>query len=307
MGTTYRVTYVVSPGVTPPGGRAVEDLLQAINQSVSTYIPSSAISQINSSRDAEAWHPIDDHFAVLFRRSRSIYEDTHGAFNPAVGPLVDAWGFGSKPLDVLPDDSTIRKLLPTVSFDAFDLRDSPLAVRKRIPEAQLDFGGIAKGYAVDAIAYLLDEAHVQDYLVEIAGEVRARGRHPDGKVWRVGIEKPSENALAAQHVQTIIELENRALSTSGDYRNYKVEDGKTLGHILDPRTGYPASNSLLSATVVARDAMTSDAYATALIVMGLDDAMKFVEDHSELSAYFISKDDNGGIVEKRSSRFPQSE
>jgi thiamine biosynthesis lipoprotein len=304
MGTTYHVTYVLAAGVSPPSEKAVESLLQDINQSVSTYIPSSAISQLNNSRNPGELHPADRHFAAVFERSREIYSATHGAFNPAVAPLVNAWGFGPTQPEVLPDDAAIKRLLPTVSLEAFTLQKSPPAIRKQLAESQLDFGGIAKGYAVDAVAALLDQAHIENYLVELAGEVRARGSHPDGKAWRVGIERPAENALATEKIQTIVELDNRGMSTSGNYRNFEAADGKTYGHILDPRTGYPVSNSLVSATVLAPDTMTADAYATAMIVMGFDEAIKLVEGHPELSAYFIVMDENARLVAKRSSRFP---
>lgn len=306
MGTTYRVTYVAAPGITPPSQKAVEDLLLEINESVSNYINFSAISRLNASRDTSASHAVDQHFATIFRKSRAIYEDTQGAFNPALGPLIDAWGFGPKQVQALPDVSTIRRLLKVVSLDAFDLQeDSPPLIRKRIAEAQLDFGGIAKGYGVDAISGLLDHSGVQDYLVEIAGEIRARGRRPEGNGWMVGIERPAENALAVRDIQTAVVLQNSALSTSGNYRNVREEDDRTIGHILDSKTGYPAMNSLLSATVIADDAMTADAYATALMVMGLEEALQFVEGHKELSAYLIGMDSDGKVIERRSSRFPK--
>jgi len=305
MGTTYRVTYVAKTSDTPPSQQAVEDLLHEINASVSNYIETSLLSQLNAARDTSALHPVDRHFAAIFRRSREIYDDTGGAFNPALGPLIDAWGFGPKQPQALPDESTVRTLLKLSSFDAFDLQESPAGVRKGIAESQLDFGGIAKGYAVDKIADLLNDSGVQDYLVEIAGEVRARGKRADGGTWQVGIERPAEDALALPNIQIVVDLENAAVSTSGNYRNLQEDAGRKVGHILNPRTGYPAMSSLLSATVMAPNATTADAYATALMVMGLDEALKFVESHTELSAYFIAMDSAGGIVEKRSSRFPK--
>jgi thiamine biosynthesis lipoprotein len=305
MGTTYRVSYIATADVTPPSEKAVEELLHAINQSVSTYIESSTISTINASINTEEWHPVDAHFLKNFIRSRAIYEATSGAFNPALGPLINAWGFGSVRSEVLPDDATVQALLKVCSFDAFELKDSPPAVRKRIPGATLDFGGIAKGYGVDAIAELFDHAEVQNYLVEIAGEVRAKGHRLDGKPWQVGIEKPAQDALANREIETSVALKDSAMSTSGNYRNYQPAGGKTAGHILNPKTGYPIMNSLMSATVIAPDGMTADATATALIVLGLDDAMKFVETHEELSAFFLVMDDGGKVIERRSSRFPQ--
>jgi thiamine biosynthesis lipoprotein len=302
MGTTYQVSYVGS-GLPQ---KAIDDLLEEINRSMSTYIESSMISQINVSTDPAIWHPVDDHFETVFRRAREIYKDTNGAFNPAVGPLVNAWGFGPNPVEELPDDATVHALLQVSSFDAFELRDSPPAVRKASADARLDFSAIAKGYAVDAIATFIEEAGSNDYLVEIGGEVRARGRRPDGSGWRVGIEKPSENPLASTTLQMTITLNNAALATSGTHRNVTVENGKSVSHILNPRTGYPADNSLLSVSVLARDTMTADAYATALMVLGLEEALRYVEARESLEAYFITQDEGGNISDRSSSGFPKS-
>ena len=307
MGTTYQVSYLSNGGSAQEMQQAVEDLLRRINESLSTYIGTSTISRINMSTDATAWHPIDTHFDIVFRRSRVIYEDTAGAFNPAVGPLVNAWGFGAPGQQSLPDESTVRSLLSVVSFDSFELRDAPPAVRKKLPSAQLDFGAIAKGYGVDAIGMLLEQKGVKDYLVQIAGEVRARGRQSNSDGWRVGIERPADNAVAAPRIQTLLSLKNAAIATSGNYRNYRSENGKNFGHILNPKTGYPVENALLSVTVLAPDAMTADAYATAFVVMGLEQAMKFAEARASLEAYFIAKDHDGNIIEKRSTGFPKAE
>jgi len=304
MGTTYHVTYAPTGNATGEESKAVEALLAEINQSLSTYSKTSVISGINGSADTAAWHPVDAHFEAIFRRSREIYEDTGGAFNPAVGPLVNAWGFGPDGPQALPDDATIHALLKVVSFDAFELRSSPPAVRKRIAGSQLDFGAIAQGYAVDAICGLLERWGVKNYFVELGGELRTRGKHPDGRGWRVGIEKPAANAGADREIQERIVLNDAALATSGNYRNVRVQDGKTVAHILNPRTGYPALSSLLSVSVVAGDATTADAYATALVVMGMDDGLRFVEAHKGLHAYFIAKDPSGNTIEKRSSGFP---
>jgi thiamine biosynthesis lipoprotein len=309
MGTTYQVTYVLavgSAGDEARAARAVEDLLASITQSLSTYIETSVISRINASTDTAAWHPVDSHFETVFRRARAINEDTGGAFNPAIGPLVNAWGFGPDGPQALPDDDAIRALLAVASFDAFDLRVSPPAVRKRIAGAKLDFNAIAEGYAVDAIAALLEQGGVKNYLVEIGGEVRAKGQHAEGRGWRVGIERPADTALAASKIQTILSLDNAALATSGSYRNYRIEEGKPLSHILNPRTGYPAASFLLSVSVVADDATTADAYATAFMVMGPDEALRFVEARENLEAYFIAKDPSGNIIERRSSGFPKA-
>jgi FAD:protein FMN transferase len=305
MGTTYQVVYAPTGGATQQEAKAVEQLLAEINQSMSTYSETSVISLINRSADTEAWHSIDTHFERVFRRSREIYEDTGGAFNPAVGPLVNAWGFGPDGPQELPGEATIQALLKVVSLEGFHFRDSPAALRKQTAGAQLDFNAIAPGYAVDAIGLLLEQWGTKNYFVEIGGEVRARGQHPEGRGWRVGIEKPVESPGESRELQNALVLNDAGLATSGNYRNFRVQDGKSVAHILNPRTGYPALSPLLSVSVVADDAMTADAYATAFMVMGLDEALRFVEARERLEAYFIAKDAAGNIIEKRSSGFPQ--
>jgi thiamine biosynthesis lipoprotein len=303
-GTTYHVTYVSSG--TTVSQDAVDDLLSGINQSLSIYIDTSVIARVNDSSDTSMWFPVDEHFAKVFRRSREVYADTGGAFNPAVGPLVNAWGFGPEGPTALPSDDEIRALRELASFDKFEFRESPPAVRKPAPAARLDFNAIAEGYAVDTIGGLLESRGVMNYVAELGGEVRARGRKPDGSSWRVGIEKPSIESRGARQIETAIELRDAGLATSGNYRKRRVQDGKTAAHIIDPKTGYPALTPLLSVSVVAPDAMTADAYATAFIVWGLDESMRFLESHKQLQAYFITQDSGGNLVETRSSGFPTS-
>ena len=306
MGTTYEVTHRSTGESVHDEARAVEALLEDINQSLSTYIGTSRISRLNASSDIEAWHPIDAHFQTVFDRARTIYEDTGGAFNPAVGPLVNAWGFGPAGPQALPDDATIASLLEVAAFEAFLIRSSPPSVRKQMARAQLDFSAIAKGYAVDAVAALLEKRGVESYFVEIGGELRTRGEHPEGRPWRVGIEQPAESADMDRRARTVLLLNNSALATSGNYRNYRVHDGRKIVHILNPRTGRPEISSLLSVSVLSRDSMTADAYATAFMVMGLDDALRFVEARDELEAYFIAIDQEGNTIERRSPGFPQT-
>ena len=305
MGTSYQVSYSPTGGSVRDEARAVEDLLEEINESLSTYIDTSIISRINRSADTERWHPIDRHFETVFTRARAIYEDTAGAFNPAVGPLVDAWGFGPGEPQALPDRDAVDALLELVSFDAFEVRSTPPGVRKQRAGAQLDFSAIAKGYGVDAMGRLIEGWGVENYFVEIGGEVRTRGEHPEGRRWRIGIERPPDDPSRAPEVQSVLALEDSALATSGDYRNYRIDPaGRKIIHILDPRTGYPAMTPLVSVSVLAGDAMTADAYATAFMVIGPEEALDFVEARQELEAYFIASGPAGSVIETRSSGFP---
>jgi len=304
MGTTYEVTYRSTGAPVQNETRAVEALLGEINQSISTYIGTSLISRVNASSDTKAWHPIDSHFQTIFDRSHAIYQDTGGAFNPAVGPLVNAWGFGPAGPQALPGDAMVASLLELANFEAFEIRPSPPGLRKRSARAQLDFSAIAKGYAVDAIAALLERGGVRSYFVEIGGEVRTRGEHPEGRPWRAGIEQPTGSAGLERRARTVLLLNDAALATSGNYRNFRVQDGRKVVHILNPKTGYPEITPLLSVTVLARDTMTADAYATAFMVMGSEAAFQFVQARDGLEAYFISVDRAGNYMERRSPGFP---
>jgi thiamine biosynthesis lipoprotein len=302
-GTTYHVTYVSAGDDSRRTAHAAQELLTDINQSLSLFIDTSVISRVNASMDTTEWQPVDVHFAKVFRAARLAYDDTGGALNPAVGPLVNAWGFGPDGPTALPDDTTIKSLRALASFDAFDLRESPPAVRKRLAGAQLDFNAIAEGYAVDAIGAMLEQAGIKNYVIELSGEVRARGKRPDGSPWRVGIEKPSVKG-SDREIQTVVSLNNAGLATSGNYRKRRTQDGKTVAHIVNPRTGYPALNSLMSVSVLAADAMTANSYSTAFVVMGLDESLHFLESHPQIHAYFIAMDPEGNIIEKRSPGFP---
>ena len=305
MGTTFQVTHSPAAGPVGEETRAVERLLEEINQSLSTYIDTSLVSILNNSTDIEAWHSVDRHFETVFGRSYTIYEDTKGAFNPAVAPLVNVWGFGPDPQERFPSPEEVEDILEWVRLESFRVRRSPLAVQKQAAEAKLDFSAIAKGYAVDALGTLLEERGVNSYFVEIGGEVRTRGEHPDRRPWRVGIEQPTENG-SERGVQAVLLLNDAALATSGNYRQYRIQNGRKVAHILDPRTGNPESTSLLSVSVLAEDAMTADGYATAFMVMGLDEALRFVESHPNLEAYFIASGEGGETLEVRSSGFPEA-
>ena len=206
----------------------------------------------------------------------------------------------------MPESTTIESLLRVVDFDLFDERDSPPAVQKSSPGAQLDFNAIAKGYGVDAVGKLLESRGFESYLVEIGGEVRTRGDHPSGRAWSVGIERPVEDN-SGRVAQIVVLLNDAALATSGNYRNYTIRDGRKYAHILNPETGYPEESPLLSASVLTEDCMTADAYATASMVMGLEKGMDFVESRDGLEAYFISDGGEGRYLERRSTGFPTPE
>ena len=289
MGTTYRITASLYSDATPVDQSDVDYTLWDISQSLSTYEEGSLISTINASRDTSETHIVDSHFLAVFRQAKEIYDVTEGAFNPAVGPLVRAWGFG-------PDDASslsaedVAALQQLADFNAFQLEDrNPPVLRKSIPLAELDFSAIAKGYAVDEIGRLFEAQEITNYLVEIGGEVRARGKHADGRAWRIGIEQPLE---AARDIQAVMELVDVSMATSGNYRNFYVRDGQKFVHTINPATGYPEQNRLLSATVIAQECMTADAFATALMVMGYERSIDFSSTPGSPDMYLIAGGDS---------------
>ncbi|MDZ4698276.1 MAG: FAD:protein FMN transferase, partial [Rhodothermales bacterium] len=266
MGTTYAIRYAGPAGRQARDQAGVDSVLLSVNQSLSTYIPTSTISRINASTDVGVPLPIDVHFRTVYLASTAVYQDTDGAFNPAVGPLVEAWGFGPERRQTM-SQARVDSLRALVRFEAFQLTADSLHLTKSVAGAHLDFSAIAKGYGVDEVGRYLKASGIEAYFVEIGGEVVVRGAHPAGRPWRVGIDRPIEDAVERQ-LQAVIELERGGLATSGNYRNFYWLDGQKFAHTIDPATGYPARNSLLSVSILAADCMTADAYATAAMVMG---------------------------------------
>lgn len=286
FGTYYSISYYDKDGRWLKD--EVDTLLNQFNASLSTYKKNSIISRINRNEIVEG----DAFFNTVFNRSQEISKITDGAFDPTVAPLVNAWGFGftSRP-------QLSKKMLDSISdFVGFEkIRLSENRITKDDPRIMLDFNAIAKGYAVDVVADFLREKGIESFLAEIGGEVVAGKAKPNGNLWRVGIEKPADSADAPQEWEVLVEIENRAIATSGTYRKYYEEKGVKYSHTIDPKTASPVSHSLLSATVVANDCMTADAFATAFMVMGVDAAIAFAEQHKELEAFFIYDDGKGGF------------
>lgn len=286
MGTTYRVVYLNSEGL--DFKNSIDSILTRFNQSLSTYIPDSELSRLNTGDSLAFELP---YLLPVLQKSREIYELTGGAFDPTVGPLVNAWGFG--PTGPQAHDSVdIKKLLPLVGFDKIQFSDT--AVWKTQPGVYLDFSAIAKGYAVDVIASFLKDRGIDNMLVEIGGELVARGVNDKGEIWKVGINRPDANDFTNE-IFSIVALDNKALATSGNYRNFYEMDSIRYSHTIDPATGYPVQHSLLSATVVAPDCMTADAYATAMMVMGLEKSLALLDQVKELEAVLIYNNESASL------------
>lgn len=250
--------------------KEISDELVAFNQSLSTYIPTSEISTLN--KEGSFKFKSDFFFPVL-KKSREIYQNTGGTFDPSIGPLVQAWGFGPDKSIPNVDSLLVDSLMNMVGFDKVAFDEEEISMPSNF---QIDFSAIAKGYAVDVVAELLESKGISNYLVEIGGEVRCRGENEKQKPWSVGIEDPTVSVLE-QELMAIVRLKDLSLATSGNYRNYYEKDGRIYAHIIDPRTGYTAKHNLLSASVFARDCMTADAYATAFMVLGLDNSKELLE------------------------------
>ncbi len=293
MGTTYSVKYA------DPEGRnfkeTIDSALIALNMEVSTYIPNSVISQFNQSEQGIAITGSlsnKGYFAENLALSLEYSRQTNGAFQPTLMPLVNYWGFGytEKRAITEVDRTIVDSLMQFVGLDKIQLK--PGSYEKAAPGVQLDFSAIAKGYGVDMIGQLLGAAGIENYYVEIGGEALARGLSPRGDAWRVGISVPDPNALQNEFI-SVTPLVDRALATSGNYRNYYDVEGEKYGHTINPFTGFPEKSNLLSASVFAPTCAAADAYATAFMVMGFEKAMEKATSLTQVEAYFVVGNSDG--------------
>lgn len=285
QGTTYHIVYYDS--TQRNFHSQIEKILLEFDQSVSTYLPTSIISRINANEKKVI---VDKYFIACFNKAKEVWKNTNGAFDPTVYPLVNAWGFGPGKKQKI-EKSKIDSILKFVGFDLIKLKGNK--VIKKDPRVSLDFNAFAQGYSVDVVSQFLTFMGVNSFIVEIGGEVYAKGKRPTGKSWNIGIEKPIDNKGSENALKAIVKLENKAVATSGNYRRFIIEDGVKYHHHLDPKTGYPTKNNLLSASVFANECISSDANATGILVMGLDKAKEFLSAHKELQAYLIYSDDKG--------------
>ena len=283
FGTMYKITYQSDENLK----NEIEAELEKVNQSLSPFSKESVITHINQNTDLTA----DSLFTYVFQLAKQISEETHGAFDITVAPLVNAWGFGFKNATQI-DSLTIDSIRQFVGIDKVRMENGK--VIKDDPQLMLDCSAIAKGFGVDCVARLFDRKGIKNYMIDIGGELVMKGENAQMNTWRIGINKPIDDSLAVnQELQTILEISNAGMATSGNYRNFYYKDGKKYAHTIDPRTGYPVQHNILSSTVVAKDCATADAYATSFMVLGLDSAKAVCNAHPELDAYFIYSKDNG--------------
>ncbi len=283
QGTTYHIAYINSKGENFQ--RAIDSLLIEIDKSLSTYHKTSIITRFNQ---ADSIVEVDKMFTDVFNLSKQVYQESEGAFNPTVAHLVNAWGFGFKNIENT-DSTTIDSLLKFVDFDAITIVDNN--VIKTNKNLMLDFNAIAQGYSVDVIANFLADQGIENYMVEIGGEVKVRGKNDKNKLWRIGIDKPVENE-AERTLEAVVNLDNQSLATSGNYRKFYEKDGVKYSHTLNPKTGYPVRHSLLSATVITDNCALADAYATVFMVVGIDKAKEILTKNKKIKAVLIFENEN---------------
>ena len=265
---------------------------------MSTYKESSELSRINRSPSTD-WVTVSNELLTVVEASLQVSRLSGGAFDVTVGPLVNLWGFGPEPRsEQVPTDEQIREASARVGFTQLHTRPTPPAIRKDRPDLYLDLSAVAQGYAADKVAAHLEAIGIYNYLVDVSGELRVKGRNARGEFWRIGIEKPLANSRI---VQQVIQVSNRAMATSGDYRNFFEEAGRRFSHEIDPHTGRPVTHNLASVTVISASAMHADAMATALMVLGPEAGYQLAE-RENLAAFFLVKKNNG-FVEKSTLAF----
>lgn len=287
-GSTFRILYY---SFNKNYNNEIQEILEEFDHSVNTYIPSSVLSKFNQSEKGSA---ADRMLLELMRISRNFNTTSNGYFDPSVSPLSDLWGFSSKGIKNSPSERQVDSVMSFIGLENIYIEGDSLG--KNDPRISLSFNAIT-GYVNDQVARFLDEKNVESYLIEIGGEMIAKGKKPSGDSWTIGIDEPIENA-PDRTLNSVLILENEALATSGNYRKFHVDEetGQKIVHILNPKSGYPEISPLLSATVIAPTCAEADAMATALMAMGLEKAIEFTTTRPDLKFYFISSDENGNFV-----------
>ena len=293
LGTTYHIKAISNKQSEIVSKKDIDSVINAVNQSLSTYIPSSLISRINKGEKLKA----DKQFTDVFNAASKIYKATNGLYDPTIGILVNAWGFGPKKKlkNIEKDSVLVDSLLKFVGYNMVSI-DSNGFINKKYPQIYFDYNSIAKGYAIDRVAKMLRDKHFTDFLVEIGGEVVAGGKNSlKNRAWIVAVDNP-ERATQKKYISEI-KLKDKAMATSGNYRKFYVDKktGRKYVHTINPKTGYPAISHLLSATLIAKNCTIADGYATACMVLGLEKSKKLLKNNKDLEAFLVYSDKNGNI------------
>jgi thiamine biosynthesis lipoprotein len=287
-GTVFRTYYQIKYQSDKLLTDKIDAELQAFNLSMNPFNPNSIIAKINRNEEVE----VDRWFTEVFNKAMEVSERSNGLFDVTAAPLINLWGFGFENMDNISPE-VIDSLKTFVGYRKIRLEGKRII--KDDPRVTLNFSAIAKGYACDVIAALLEREGVKNYMVNIGGEIAARGKNAQGNCWNIGINEPEDEATyLTNNYKEIVQLCNKSgLATSGNYRNFYIKDGKKYGHTIDPVTGYPAEQNILSATIIAPDCMTADAYATAFMAMGVEAACRMAEQIPEIEYYLIYTGDDG--------------
>lgn len=285
QGTYYHIKYMIEDGESLK--KNIDSLLIVIDNSLSTYNPNSLISRINNGEIIAT----DSMLRTVFRAANEVYENTNGAFDCSITPLVNAWGFGFSNKEKM-DTARVIELLNLVDFKKIKLSNDTILMNENM---MLDFNSLAQGYTVDLIAQMFDGIGLDNYLIEVGGEIKSKGKNPDNNFWTIGVDRPNEIINPKDRFQFILNLFNTSLATSGNYRKFYQENGVKYSHVINPKTGFPSLNKLLSVTVIHESCMKADAYATAFMVMGLKKSKLYLDNNTDLKAYIVYRDTDGEL------------
>lgn len=297
QGTSYQISYYANEEII--SSNEIDRKFSELDSSLSIYKSYSLINQFNQSQTGIE---MDEHLYKVVQRSLKIWKESNGVFDIAILPIVEAWGFGAKRHSNQPSEADIQNALNCSGSDKIRIEGRRLI--KTVPCLKIDVNGIAQGYSVDVIATYLESRGIKNYLIEIGGEIRIKGRkQPGNQVMKIGIEQPTDNKDEDGGIHKVLEMKGGAITTSGNYRKFIQNGSKKLSHLMDPKTGRPISNELISVTVRTKDAMSADGYDNVLIGMGIDKAFAFLKKHKGLEAYFIYQDANGAVRDTASTGF----
>lgn len=300
QGTTYAASYFATDSLITKS--QIDSILNVIGLSMSLYRSNSTINQFNKMQNGNI--KVDEHMAAVLNKSFQINKETGGLFDITVQPLMRLWGFYSKENRVLPDTTKINGLLnDVIGMDKIKFHQSWLS--KKNSQIEIDLNGIAQGYSVDVIADFIEAKGIESYVFELGGEIRGQGPKPDGSNIKIGIEGPTANEFENPEMKHIISFKQGAVTTSGSYRKYISFNGKNYGHIINPKTGYPIDNEIISVTIFAKKAIDADGYDNALMLMPVEKAIKFIEDEKDLEAYIIYKKPDGKVTDTLTKGFAQ--
>ena len=296
QGTSYSITYYAENGLVKKNN--IDSIIAVIDQSMSLYKPNSMINKFNESTSGML---VDFHFMKVYKHANSIFKDTNGKFDATVAPLVQLWGFGPKKITEFPDDVAVKKALNCVGMEKISRHQ--FFLKKENPCVSLDFNGIAQGYTVDVIASYLQVNKIEHFMVEVGGELYIKGTKPDRQLFKIGIEGPTNKELSTQGIKHILQFKKGVITTSGNYQKYLMNGNQRISHLIDPKTGCPLKNEMISVTVFAKDAITADGYDNALMAMSVKEALAFVAKRKNMEVYMIYKKQNGELTDTLSAGF----